>query len=292
MNTPRQTSVIFDRPGDALETAYPDHTARLAHRLADDQSDAGLFSIDQLARLATRLPDTSLEWNRGDLSIEQDPHGAPANGLTAEETIRQIGACQSWIVMKNVEQDGLYGDLLRRALAEIDPLTRRITGPMHAPQAYIFVSSRDAVTPFHMDPEHNILMQIRGEKTMTVYARSVLGAIAPEHHEAFHAGTGHRNLPYDPSFEAAAQSVHLAAGDAVYVPVKAPHRVTNGKDISISFSVTWRSRMSVNEADLYRLNRQMRRRGGHPPMPGTHRARDRAALAAFRIGTKLGYFSD
>jgi hypothetical protein len=25
------------------------------------------------------------------------------------------------------------------------------------------------VTPFHFDPEHNILLQIRGRKTMTIF---------------------------------------------------------------------------------------------------------------------------
>ncbi|MEZ5892338.1 MAG: hypothetical protein R3C58_04235 [Parvularculaceae bacterium] len=32
-----------------------------------------------------------------------------------------------------------------------------------------FRLSPGAVTPFHMDPEHNILLQIAGEKTFTIY---------------------------------------------------------------------------------------------------------------------------
>ena len=40
---------------------------------------------------------------------------------------------------------------------------------MLKPQGFIFVSSPDAVTPYHFDPEHNILLQLRGTKAMTLF---------------------------------------------------------------------------------------------------------------------------
>ena len=43
------------------------------------------------------------------------------------------------------------------------------TGAMLTPQGFIFVSSPDSVTPYHFDPEHNILLQIRGTKVMTQF---------------------------------------------------------------------------------------------------------------------------
>ena len=36
-------------------------------------------------------------------------------------------------------------------------------------QGFIFVSSPNSVTPYHFDPEHNILLQIRGSKVMTQF---------------------------------------------------------------------------------------------------------------------------
>ena len=45
-----------------------------------------------------------------------------------------------------------------------------------------------------MDPEHNILLQIRGRKTMTIFPGDV-DVVPDEMHEAYHVG-GHRNLPW------------------------------------------------------------------------------------------------
>src|SRR3546814_7348487 len=60
-------------------------------------------------------------------------------------------------------------------------------------EAFIFLSSPGSVTPFHMDPEHNIMLQIRGEKTMTVFPAGDEELVPAVQSEAFHAG-GHRNL--------------------------------------------------------------------------------------------------
>ena len=283
MSAMEKHAPFFDQDHAPLRAFYPDAPARLRHLLAGHEA----FALGALGNLAARLPETALEWNSGDLGIEQDPTTTPGNGLSAEETVRRIETCDSWIVMKNVEQDARYGALLRAALEEIEPTVRPATGPIHAPQGYIFVSSRGAVTPFHMDPEHNILMQIAGVKTMAVYDRAILDDIAPEHHEGFHTGLGHRNLPFDPGFEAHAQTVTLEPGAAIYVPVKAPHRVTNGPGVSISFSITWRSRRSVREADLHRANHLIRQRGGNPPRAGERPARDAAAVLALRASEKI-----
>src|SRR3546814_7623125 len=43
-------------------------------------------------------------------------------------------------------------------------------------------------------------------------------------------------------------------GEALLVPVKAPHFVQNGPAVSISFSITWRSERSVAEGELHSLN--------------------------------------
>ena len=88
------------------------------------------------------------------------------------------------IVRQTITQDGLLQRLQRGDLAvdssdlafvvgdiacALEPLVRARTGTMYKREAFIFVSSPNAVTPFHMDPEHNILMQLRGTKTMTLF---------------------------------------------------------------------------------------------------------------------------
>lgn len=274
---------IFDAPGAALDGRYPQAPARLKHALSGDPR----FTLDALVALARRLPASSIEYNAGDLAVGQDPALTPANGLGPEETIRRIKTCRSWMVLKNVEADPAYADAMEAALAEVAPAAADQTGPMAKKIAFVFVSSPGAVTPFHMDPEHNILMQLQGTKTMRVYPAT--GAIVSDmQHEAYHAGAAHRNLVHRPEYDALAETHSLAPGDALYVPVKAPHWVENGPEPSISFSITWRSRASLDEAALRLANRALRQRGLSPPPPGTRPLRDRLAVIAHRALAKLG----
>jgi hypothetical protein len=50
-------------------------------------------------------------------------------------------------------------------------------------KAFIFVSSPGAVTPYHVDFEYNFLLQIRGDKNITVFDafdRSLLSEVQRE----------------------------------------------------------------------------------------------------------------
>jgi oxalate decarboxylase/phosphoglucose isomerase-like protein (cupin superfamily) len=152
-------------------------------------------------------------------------------------------------------------------------------------EAFIFISSPGAVTPFHFDPEHNILLQLRGNKTMTVFPADDEAVVSGASHEAFHAG-GHRNLPWQDELAAKGRAFALSPGEAIYVPVKAPHWVKNGPEVSISFSITWRSEWSYQEADARALNRLLRRTGIDPAPPKRFPARNLAKSVAYRAVAK------
>lgn len=274
---------IFDASGEALAGRYPSSPARLRHRLLDDPR----FTLEALAGLAARLPAASIEYNAGDIPVNQDADKTPSNGLSVEETIRRIKTCRSWMVLKNVEQDPAYAAALEECLADIAPSATPSTGPMEKKLGFIFISSAGAVTPFHMDPEHNILMQIRGSKSFSVYPADK-GVVSDEDHELYHAGLHHRNLTHRPEFDALRETHELQPGDALYVPVKAPHWVKVGPEPSVSFSITWRSRASLDEAALRLANRWVRARGMTPPRPGAAPLRDRLAILAHRAATKFG----
>lgn len=273
-------------PDDALailEQAYPDDHARLRHRLAGHP----LFTRDALGRLAERLPFDRVEYNRGDLPLGLRPEDTPMNGLSIGETIADIERNGSWMVLKNVERDRDYGALLDSALAEIASLVAARTGPMLHREAFIFLSSPGSVTPFHMDPEHNILLQIEGEKTMTVFPAGDESLVSSRQSERFHAGE-HRNLHWDESFLAKGTAVRLRPGDAITVPVKAPHFVENGQAVSISFSITWRSDRSIAESELHSLNARLRRWSLPVTRVGQAPERHMLRRLGYRIMRKLG----
>jgi hypothetical protein len=268
---------------ETFATAYPDAPVTLTHEL----SNHPLFSREALVMLADRMPAESVEYNLGSIPLGVRPEETPANGLTLGETIRTIDSNGSWVVLKNVERDTEYGALLDSALAEIDHIVAQSTGPMLHREAFIFLSSPGSVTPFHMDPEHNILLQIEGEKTMTVFPAGEAYLVPYQQSERFHAG-GHRNLEWNDSFMPRGTAFALMAGEAVLVPVKAPHFVENGPVVSTSFSITWRSERSIAEGELHSLNAMLRRRGLPTGRIGAKPERQKLRRLLYRIMRKLG----
>lgn len=265
----------------AFEQLYPEQTGLLTHALLGHP----LFELDALVALAKRIRPIDAEYNRGDLPVGIDPEATPSNGLSAEETIRSIEECGSWMVLKFIEQDPVYRELLHSALAELEPAVRPVTGEMLKREGFIFISSPHAVTPFHFDPEHNILLQARGRKTMTVFPAADESIVSGASHEAFHSG-GHRNLPWREGIAASGQSFELTPGKAIYVPVKAPHWVKNGPEVSISFSITWRSEWSYQEADARSFNGLVRKLGIDPAPPARFPHRNLAKSVAYRAIAK------
>ncbi len=269
---------------DAFASLYPEQPGIVRHGLARHP----MFSLASLAELAARLDPATVEYNRGDLPTGVDPEAIPDNGLSIAETIRGIETNGSWMVLKFVERDSAYGALLKDTLGELLPVVAPRTGAMHQLEAFIFLSSPHSVTPLHFDPEHNILLQLRGTKTMTVFPQTDAEIAPSDAHERFYQGLAHRNLPWREAYAARGRAFNLRPGDGMFVPVMAPHWVKNGPEVSISFSVTWRSDWTYAVADAHAFNAVLRRVGLKPPLPGRYPAQNRAKALAWRALRRVG----
>ena len=278
-----ESQTVFDETTrDHFAQAYPETPHVLHHRLAD----LPLLELDALAGLGERLPSASVEYNRGDVPIGVD--GKPeGTGLSIGETIRRIEATGSWAVLKNIEQEPEYAALLHDLLGELRPAIEARTGTMHKCQGFVFVSSPNAITPYHFDPEHNILMQLRGSKVMTQFPAGDARYAPDEVHEGYHCG-GPRELRWDDGLMQGGREFAIAAGEALFVPVMAPHFVRNGPEPSISLSITWRSEWSFAEADARSFNGWLRRHGLAPAAPGRWPARNRVKAVGWRMLRRAG----
>ena len=245
-----------------MAALYPLHAGLLRHHLPDHP----LLSLEALAELGESLPASEVEYNPGNVPIGVLPEDVPSNGLSIGETIRTIERNGSWAVLKNIENVEAYRALLMDLLGELKPVVEPRTGAMLTPQGFIFISSPGSITPFHFDPEHNILLQLRGTKVMNVWPSGDERFAHRREHERYHTG-GHRNLPWQDEYHGDAQQVPLGPGDAVLMPVMAPHFVANGDAPSISLSITWRSEWSYRESEAHAANATLRRLGLDPAMP-------------------------
>ncbi|WP_187334606.1 cupin-like domain-containing protein [Novosphingopyxis iocasae] len=275
---------IFSETARAEFSAlYPEVPGRLHHGLRDHD----LLTLPALADLAERLDPARVEYNLGDLPVGIAPEDVPANGLSIGDTIRNIDGANSWAVLKNVESDPAYAALLHELLGELEGDIVPKTGAMKKLQAYIFISSPRSMTPYHFDPEHNILLQLRGTKTMRVYPPGDPRFAPQEAHESYHRG-GNRNLVWQDGFSDGGMDVTLEPGQAIYVPVMAPHYVRNGPEPSISLSITWRSAWSVAEANAHAFNGTLRKLGMRPKPPGRFPASNRGKALAWGVARRLG----
>jgi hypothetical protein len=251
----------------------------IQHSLAEHP----LFKLEQLVALAHRLPAQNVKYQAADLPVNHGLYDGPQTGLSTEETIRQIEECKSWMVIKQVENDPLYRELLDYCLDEIQQLSEPLEPGMCKREGFIFVSSPNAVTPYHMDPEYNFLLQIKGRKTVHMFDGTDPAIVSPKEREEFMASDGNYKLTFKDEYEAKSMVFNLTPGVGLHFPVMTPHWVQNGDQVSISFSITFRTPASERWSMVNDVNVHLRRFGLQPSPFGRSRLRDSAKYQAYRV---------
>ncbi len=276
-------------PGELLSIDRADfdaHFGRAPFRVRHQLADHPLFALPRLLELARALPPEQVEYNAGNVPVNLRPDLTPHTGLSVEETIERIENCQSWLVLKNVERDAEYGALLAACLARVEEMGHPDATQIDHREAFVFVSSPGSVTPYHVDPEWNFLLQVRGRKRIDVFPADDRALLSEEELERFYSGA-HRNLVFEDQFQVKARPFDLAPGEGAHVPVTAPHWVQNGPDVSVSFSITFQTRSSERRGAIYRVNHWLRQRGLRPAPVGASAWRDRLKWATFRALRRL-----
>lgn len=245
-----------------------------------------LFELPAIIELAKHLPEDSIEYNAGNIPVSQDPALTPRNGLSVEETLRRIEECRSWMVLKHVENHPAYKAVLDACLDEIEVFTRQMQPGMFRREAFLFVSSPGSITPYHMDPEYNFLMHIRGAKRMTVFDGSDRSICSEVELEQYLSG-GHRNLVYKDEYETKGMVFDLAPGDGLHIPVTYPHWVKNGDTVSVSLSIAFHTAASERRKLVYTTNDYLRQKGLTPTPYGKSNVLDSAKCFSFRAVRRI-----
>jgi|SRR5579859_868111 len=241
-----------------------------------------LFTLPKLVELSRRLPEKSVKYNDGNLAVAENLEAMPSNGLSVEETIRRIEEQCSWMVLKNVHDDPEYRELLMQCLDEVKPYSEPMEPGMCDARAFIFISSANSVTPFHIDPEINFLLQIRGAKSMSIFDPADRNILPERDLEQFSLAEDLGVVKYKEEFQKHAFVANLSPGIGVHCPVTAPHWVKNGPNVSISFSITFRSSSTRRRQNVYWINAHLRRLGISPTAVGVSPWRDTVKHRLFR----------
>ena len=288
-STKSSTELKVHDPQDLLAlnpVEFEKHFAREPFLIDHSLSDHPLFDLNRIVELTKSLPEDCIEYNAGNLPVSLDPELTPRNGLSPEETVRRIEECQSWMVLKYVERDPAYKELLDECLSLIEPYTDPIAPGMTQPQAFVFVTSPGSVTPYHIDPEHNFLLQVQGSKQIRMLDGRNKEIVSETDLEHFYSDQG-RNLKFKSEHEQTGWTFDLQAGKGLHFPVTYPHWVKNGDSVSISFSITFRTPDLDRRRALYQVNNSLRQKGMSPSPVGQNRLRDSIYYNGFRVLRKI-----
>jgi hypothetical protein len=282
MNTVTEIAPVITADNAALRRDFPLKPFAIRHRLARHP----LLTLPRIAQLASELPRDLIEYNSGKVAISQDPDAIPSVDLDPVEVVRRIETSGAWMVLKRVENSPEYRRLLEDTLlsvARARGFNSLLDAGFEQVEGFLFVSSPNSTTPFHLDSEDNFFVHIHGEKLFTVFDNADRSIVSD--HEIERSMTRHRNLKYAERFAPRGIEFHLSAGDGCFVPYQWPHWVRTADSHSISLAITWKTREVRRRNDLHFFNSMLRGIGLPQPAPGVQPTRDALKLAFYRCVT-------
>ncbi len=261
---------IFNCDVSALREEFNRRSFEFSHHLSGHR----LFEIPRLIELSKKLArKRSIYYDAGDIRVNQRWDQSPAGTLSVDETIRRIENAGAWIILKRAEQEPEYGVLLSECLAEIQALLGRdLKSEMQVQEAIIFITSPHRVTTYHIDRECNFILQIHGDKDISVFDKTDREVLPEEELERFWTVDNNAAI-YKQQYQSRAKVYRMTPGKVIHIPVNAPHWVKNGTNISVTLSVNFQFHETF-PGNVYRANFLLRKIGLTPTPPGVSPVRD------------------
>jgi hypothetical protein len=247
---------------------------RYSFEFAHHLSGHRLFQIPRLIELAKRLASTgSVYYDAGEIQVGQRWDQSPPGSHSIDETIRRIQDAGAWIILRRAEQDPEYGVVLEECMAEVQTLLGKdLKKDMLVQDAIVFITSPRRVTAYHIDRECNFILQVHGNKDISVFDQKDRDVLPEEEIERFWMVDNNAAV-YKPQYQDRAKVYRMTPGKAIHVPVNAPHWVKNDNNISVTLSVNFQFREDL-PAHVYRANYMLRKLGLSPTPPGRSGTRD------------------
>jgi hypothetical protein len=265
----------------------------LPYEISHTLTDHPLFQLPALVELAQRVaarknPHMSggdVYFNEGGIEAGTKPNydRPEEERARAAELVRKIEPAEAWIILKHVEREEGYREVMEAAVCDALQLAggagRELFKKIKWFEAIVFITSPNRVTEYHIDRECSWIFQIRGDKAIHLFDRADKDVVPEEELERFYT-VDNRASQYKPQFEERAIVYEMTPGTGVHIPVNTPHWLKNGNNVSITLNVNFQFH-DVEIANLYKANYYLRRAGLKPALPGVHKTTDRLKALAF-----------
>ena len=272
ISSPTQLRRVFEADPEEFRRQFNRASFEFQHRLVGHP----LFELPRLLELArdtARERPKDLYYDAGKVRVDQRWDQTPRASFSVEEALERIENCGAWIILHKADKDPEYAALLNQCMAELQTLIGLdLDRVMKVQEIILFVTSPLRVTSYHIDRECNFLLQVRGEKTLSVFDQKDRIVLPEEELERFWS-VDHNAAVHKPEHQNRAREFAMTPGTVVHIPVNAPHWVKNHDNVSISVSVNFQFRDRMLGI-VYRANYALRKLGLHPTPPGQSNLRD------------------
>ena len=231
---------------DQLE--FRDKFNRTQFTFGHDLAEHPEFAVPRLIELAKSTAEPApadVYYDVGAVDIGQRLGDDPQGPLPIDETIRRIETEGAWIILWRAELDPVYGRLLAKVMSDVTAMTGSdLERNIKKKEIIIFITSPNRVTTYHIDRECNFLLQINGNKEISIFARDDREVLPEVEIERF--WTVDNNAPiYRRHLQHRADVLTLEPGNGVHIPINAPHWLKNGNNISVTASFNFQFRDSI-----------------------------------------------
>jgi hypothetical protein len=239
-----------------------------------------IFDLPNLVEVSKRLPDPAY-YSTADVSVADGWKNTGDRRRSLPATIASIAETNSLVVLKHVEKDPEFGPVFRQVVAEVvDQVGEALRSDVEIGRATLLIASPRRVTPYHIDAEVNYLLQLRGDKLVSVFDAYDRTLLTDAEIEAFHCGDLN-SAKYDTGRQKDAHVYDFKPGHGIHVPLHAPHWVQNGDDVSIAISINFSLKSTARASKVYKMNHRLRKTGLRPVAPGVSPWQDQVKIFAF-----------
>jgi hypothetical protein len=185
---------------------------RLPHEFAHNLAGNPLFEISRLVELAEKvatrnnphLAGGDVYFNEGLIDAGEKPVRPDLPRTAAVDLIRQIETKQAWIILKHVEREEGYREVLENCILDILSLSgRELLRKIKWFEAILFITSPNRVTEYHIDREVSWIFQIQGDKEIHLFDRADKDIVPDAELETYWTADN-RAARYKPEYESRA----------------------------------------------------------------------------------------
>ncbi|MFV1872007.1 MAG: cupin-like domain-containing protein [Oleiphilus sp.] len=268
------------------------HFNKRAFKFQQSIVDDPLTSMEKLTQLVLRLPPEHVyaSSSKVDVTANLDTaHKEHKIACSLEHALNNLKDSDSFIMVRNPEIDEEYRQLFQSLQADLENMAKKLGTQITDSTLYLFITSPNGTTPYHVDRYSTFLMQLTGSKEVYTWEPWNKEQISDHELETFMAKT-HKVAPsLKDGFLEKATKTEIHPGEGTHIPFLSPHWVKTGDQVSASVSIIFNTKETQKQSLALRFNELIHRRLGIHlnPVTGSRSSIDAIKSFLFRVLLKL-----